>query len=204
VRCDFVGRVDPASCLAFRKSSDLTARINEQLYSRAHLAAAYPPDFSDYFVAAALFAAHIFFVAAMIAALPAALSLRFRFGAAFEVGFAVGVVDTWGSCLPFIAAQLLRWAAAMAFRPAALIFRRGGLSGAVVRADSDGSPEKEHAEFGYLSVNAAFLLFETKYCGRYHFFCEFWRRHVVALLSSRTSNPRPSQTAFQSLLRRSK
>jgi hypothetical protein len=78
----------------------------------------------------------------MIAALPAALSFRFGFGAAFEVGVAVGVADDCGSGLPFIAAHLLRWASAMALRPAALTFRRAGFSGAGVRAGSDGSPER--------------------------------------------------------------
>jgi hypothetical protein len=63
-------------------------------------------SFSGYFFAAALFASHIFLVAAMIAALPAALSFRFGFGAAFEVGVAVGVADAWDSGLPFIAARV--------------------------------------------------------------------------------------------------
>jgi hypothetical protein len=100
------------------------------------------PNFSGYFFAAALFAAHIFLVAAMIAALPAALSFRFGFGDAFEVGVAVGVADAWGSGLPFIAAHLLRWASAMALRPAALIFRRGRFVDIGVGADSAGSPER--------------------------------------------------------------
>jgi hypothetical protein len=96
----------------------------------------------SYFLAAALFAAHIFFVAAMIAALPAALSFRFGFGAAFEVEVAVGVADAWGAGLPFIAAHLLRWASAMALRPAALTFRRGGFAGTGAEVDSIGSPER--------------------------------------------------------------
>jgi hypothetical protein len=95
-----------------------------------------------YFFAAALFAAHIFLVAAIIAALPAALIFRFGFGAAFEVGVGVGVADAWTSGLPFIAAHLLRWASDMALRPAALTFRRAGFSGAGVGAGSVGSPER--------------------------------------------------------------
>jgi len=78
----------------------------------------------------------------MIAALPAALSFRFGFGAAFEVGVAVGVADACGSGLPFFAAHRLRWASAMALRPAALIFRRGGFVDTGVGADSAGSPER--------------------------------------------------------------
>src|ERR1700683_2731931 len=80
-----------------------------------------------YFFAAARLAAHIFLVAATISALPAALSLRF-----FLVpGFGVGGADALGSDLPLAAAHLLRWASAMALRPAALIFRRGRFVGTV-------------------------------------------------------------------------
>ena len=61
--------------------------------------------------AAALFAAHRFFVAAMIAALPSGLSLRFAFFAG------------WATACSFVAAHLFRWASATAARPAALIPR---------------------------------------------------------------------------------
>lgn len=98
--------------------------------------------FSGYFFAAARFAAHIFLVAAIIAAIPAALSFRFAFGAAFEVGVAVGVADAWGAGLPFMATHRLRWASAMALRPAALTFGRAGFSGAGVRAGSAGFPDR--------------------------------------------------------------
>jgi hypothetical protein len=128
-----------------------------------------------YFFAAARLAAHIFLVAAIIAALPAALSFRFGFGAAFEVGVAVGVgvADDWGSGLPFIAAHLLRWASAMAFAsrcadlPPCRFFRCRYQSGL------GRFPRKECAEFSYLSIDTAFLLFEAKNCGSYHFFGEF-------------------------------
>jgi hypothetical protein len=62
-----------------------------------------------YFFASALLAAQRFFVAAMIAARPAALSFRFAFFAG----------PTTAS--PLATAHLFRWASEIAFRPAALI-----------------------------------------------------------------------------------
>jgi len=53
---------------------------------------------------------HIFLVAAMIAALPAAVSFRFFLAA----GFGAGAADGFGSELPLAAAHLLRYASAMA------------------------------------------------------------------------------------------
>jgi hypothetical protein len=45
-------------------------------------------------------------------------------------------------------------------------------------------PRKECAEFSYLSINTAFLLFEAFDGGYDKFVCEFWSRHVVAFTSS--------------------
>ena len=76
--------------------------------------------------ASALLAAQRFFVAAMIAARPAALSFRF----AFFAGLAA-------TASPFAAAHLFRWASAIAFRPAALIplfFILGGAELSIVGA----------------------------------------------------------------------
>jgi hypothetical protein len=56
---------------------------------------------------------------------------------------AVGVAEVLGSEVPFAAAHLLRWASAMALRPAALTFRRAGFSGAGIEAGSAGSPERQ-------------------------------------------------------------
>jgi hypothetical protein len=95
-----------------------------------------------YVFAAARLAAHILLVAAIIAALPAALSSRFGFAAAFDVGVAAGVADACGSGLPFFAAHRFRWASAMALRPAALIFRRGRFVDTGVAAGSAGPPER--------------------------------------------------------------
>jgi hypothetical protein len=64
------------------------------------------------FTAAAFFAAHRFFNAATIAALPAALSLR----SGFDGSGVTGAVED--------AAHRLRWASLMRFRAAALIGRR--------------------------------------------------------------------------------
>jgi hypothetical protein len=75
--------------------------------------------------AAARFAAHIFFVAAMIAALPAALSFRFGFGAFAEAG-------ACGSDSPFILAHRSFWARAILRRTARLRFRRFGFVGSGV------------------------------------------------------------------------
>jgi hypothetical protein len=83
-----------------------------------------------YFFAAALFAAHRFFSAATILALPAALS--------FHLGF-VTAWDTFGADSPFTAAYLCLCASAIFLRPAALIFRRGRVAGSVV-AGSAGAP----------------------------------------------------------------
>jgi len=42
------------------------------------------------------------------------------------------------------------------------------------------SVRKERAEFSYLSINIAFLLFEALDGGYDKFVCEFWSRHVAA------------------------
>jgi hypothetical protein len=136
---------------------------------------------SGYFFAAAFFAAHIFLVAAMMAALPAALSLRFGFGAAFEAEAAVGVTDAWGLesaffCGPPFALGVCHgFASGCADLPPGTLgrYRRGNGLGRF--------PRKKRAEFGYLSINTAFLLFEANNGGSNHFSCEFWSRHVVAL-----------------------
>jgi hypothetical protein len=78
----------------------------------------------------------------MIAALPAALSFRFFFGAAFAVGVAVGATDVCGSGLPLYCGPHLALGLGMALRPAALTFRRAGFSGAGAGTDSDGSLER--------------------------------------------------------------
>jgi hypothetical protein len=102
-----------------------------------------PSPFSGYLLAAARLAAHIFLVTAMIAALQAALSFRFGFGAAFEAGLAIGVADACGSGIPFTVARRLRCASAMALRPAAPIFRRGGFVDTGVAVDSAGMSSSE-------------------------------------------------------------
>ena len=84
------------------------------------------PLLQRYFFASALFAAQRFFVAAMIAARPAALSFRFVFFA-----------GSAAMASPFVAAHLFHWASAIAFRPAALIplfFVLGGAELSVVGA----------------------------------------------------------------------
>ena len=72
-----------------------------------------------------------FFVAAIIAALPAAESLRFGLGVAFGVD---------GSAAFLEAAHLFRWASAIAFLPATLILRRFlvGASGVATGAAGPG------------------------------------------------------------------
>jgi hypothetical protein len=67
------------------------------------------------FAASARFNAHRFFVAAMIACLPAAESFRFGLGAASGADRSAAFLE---------AAHLFRCASAIAFLPAALIFRR--------------------------------------------------------------------------------
>ena len=81
--------------------------------------------------AAALFAAHLFFVASEIAFLPAALSLRF--------GFAASGVD--GSDSPRIAAHLARCAIAIFRREAAENFFRFPVEAPGVAAALAGPPE---------------------------------------------------------------
>jgi hypothetical protein len=85
------------------------------------------------FAASARFNAHRFFVAAMIAFLPAAESFRFGLEAASEAGNSAAVLE---------AAHLFRCASAIAFLPAALIFRRfciAGFGAAAVPAEPPGS-----------------------------------------------------------------
>jgi hypothetical protein len=125
-----------------------------------------------YFFAAARLAAHIFFVAAMITALPAALSFRFFFVA----GFGAGVADALGSESRLTPAHLLRWASAMALRAAALTFRRAGFAGA--GGASAGCPEKECAEFGDLEVNFSFLFLKAFDSGCDKFGRDFWCWHL--------------------------
>ena len=76
-------------------------------------------------------ASHLFFVAATIAALPAALILRFGFGVSFSDG---------DSDWPFDSAHRFRWASLMRFRAAALIFRRVPIGASGVTAGSVGAP----------------------------------------------------------------
>jgi hypothetical protein len=84
----------------------------------------------DYaFAASALFNARRFFVAAMIALRPAAESFRLGLGAS----------GCEGSAAFLDAAHLLRCASAIAFLPAALIFRRLRFGGSGVAAGSVGS-----------------------------------------------------------------
>ena len=75
------------------------------------------------YLVALFFAAHRFLSAATIAALPAALSLRF---ALFGAGAACVALP------PLRAAHLFFCAAAIALRPAALILRRGRTDAGVV------------------------------------------------------------------------
>ena len=82
------------------------------------------------FLAAARCAAQRFFVAATIAALPAALSFRFGFGAA----------GASGAVSPLAKAHLFLCPAAIFLRAAALILRCGRPVGVIVTA-SDGAPE---------------------------------------------------------------
>jgi hypothetical protein len=83
-----------------------------------------------YFFAAARYAAQRFFVAAAIAALPAALSFRFGFGAA----------GASGATSPLAAAHPFLCPAAIFLRAAALILRRRRPVGVIVAA-SAGAPE---------------------------------------------------------------
>src|ERR1035437_9644443 len=83
--------------------------------------------------ASALPLAQRFFVAATIAALPAALSLRFGFATS-------GATGDGGPGDFFDAAHLFRCASAMAFLPAALIFRRLRFGASGVAAVSVGPP----------------------------------------------------------------
>src|ERR1035441_9229849 len=76
---------------------------------------------------AALTASHRFFVAALIAFLPAAESFRLGLGAAS---------GTDGSAAFLDAAHLLRCASPMRFRAAALSFRRLGVAGSAAAAGS--------------------------------------------------------------------
>jgi hypothetical protein len=91
-------------------------------------------DQSAFFFAApdsfARYAAQRFFVAAAIAALPAALSLRIGFGAA-------GASE---AASPLAVAHLFLCPAAIFFRAAALILRRGRSVGVIVAASTD-APE---------------------------------------------------------------
>ena len=83
------------------------------------------------FAASARFSAHRFFVAAMIAFLPAAESFRLGLGDASGGD---------GSAAFLEAAHLFRCASAIAFLPAALIFRRLRFGGSGVAAGSVGPP----------------------------------------------------------------
>src|ERR1017187_3695995 len=85
------------------------------------------------FFAAARFAAQRFFKAATIAALPAALSFRFGFGASGATGD-----DRSDSFLD--SAHRFRWASPMRFRAAALIFRRLPFGPSGVAAVAVGEP----------------------------------------------------------------
>src|ERR1019366_1059010 len=87
--------------------------------------------FVSAFAASALFNAQRFFVAAMIALLPAAESLRLGLGAASGGD---------GSAAFLEAAHLFRCASAIAFLPAALIFRRLRFGGSGLAAGSVGPP----------------------------------------------------------------
>ncbi len=89
------------------------------------------PEARSYFFSAAFFAAHRFFCAAMMLALPSALNTR------FFAGFAL---RAFGSAAAFTAAHLLRCASAIAFLPAALIFRRGCF--AIADVDAAGEAER--------------------------------------------------------------
>ena len=80
--------------------------------------------------AAAFFAAHRFFKAATIAALPAALSIRFGLGASGATGAEV-FLDS---------AHRFRWASPMRFRAAALILRRLPFGASGVAAVAVGPP----------------------------------------------------------------
>jgi hypothetical protein len=73
---------------------------------------------------------HRFFVAAIILAIPSLLIRRLGLGASCGAG-----------SVAFLAsAHLLRWASAIAFLPAALIFRRLRVDGSGLAADSAGPP----------------------------------------------------------------
>lgn len=106
------------------------------------------------FAAAALFAAHRFFVAAIIAAFPAADSLRFGFKGSGLTG--ADLDSGWSLAL----AHLLRCASPIRFRAAALIWRRlpFGASGA---ATDSVRPAGSGPEFGDLGVVTELLLFKT-------------------------------------------
>jgi len=84
------------------------------------------------FALAALTTAHRFFVAVMIAFLPAAESFRLGFGAAFGAEGRAAFLE---------AAHLLRCASAIAFLPAALIFLRFRFDGSDVALGAAVPPE---------------------------------------------------------------
>jgi hypothetical protein len=118
------------------------------------------PPSERYFFAAAFLSAQRFFIAATIAALPAALSVPLG----FDVFFSGAMTSA------FAAAHLLRCPAAIARRPAALIFRLGGLAGSSVGAGSAalaGSaawPLSKARSSGDLGVDLVFLRFKTVDC----------------------------------------
>src|ERR1017187_4277687 len=117
VAAAFCGRLTATFFAAFREA-----------FTGAFLAAFLAGDCWTF--AAAPFAAQRFFNAATIAALPAALSLRFVLGATGDDG-----AD------PFLdSAHRFRWASPMRFRAAALIFRRLPLGTAGVAAVAVGPP----------------------------------------------------------------
>src|ERR1017187_4168143 len=104
VAAAFCGRLTATFFAAFREA-----------FTGAFLAAFLAGDCWTF--AAARFAAQRFFNATTIAALPAALSLRFVLGATGDDG-ADSFLDS---------AHRFRWASRMRFRAAALIFRRLGI-----------------------------------------------------------------------------
>jgi hypothetical protein len=101
----------------------------------------------SYWALAALTASHRFFVAAMIAFLPAAESFRLGLGAAAGAGGSVAFLE---------AAHLLRWASPMRFRAAAPIFRRLRVAGSGAAAGSVGPPVSQARSSAILASSFSF------------------------------------------------
>ena len=125
----------------------------------ALFAATFPvvPFFDEAFCAcsnSARFNAQRRFVASMILFLPAALSLRLRFGASD-----VTVCKEGADCC-LVSGHRFRCASAIPFRPASLILRRFRFGGSAA-PDLVRPPVQHRSKFAYLRVQPFLLTFEA-------------------------------------------